>query len=224
MEWYFVFCFLALTGALYVMLTAYPAVASFWDFHSAPFYDYFNDILGKYSIYSNRFSFVVAYIWSFSGHFVWLLVQWWIFQEVFFKIEWISDFELMVNWINRVQNHRIVTRCTWQKKTMGCEEVIEEKEKSGWLGGTFAQPGFIFTGSGHILFRKPDDSPARKFQLFLVERKGRMKQITKGEEEVTFIIKANFRCVGGCGMILHPEAQAIISRRSRGHYIYWHWA
>ena len=82
---------------------------------------------------------------------------------------------------------------------MDCEEMIEEKEKSGWLGGTFAQPGFIFTSSGHILFRKPDDSPARKFQLFLVERKGRMKQITKGEEEVTFIIKANFRCVGGCG-------------------------
>ena len=77
---------------------------------------------------------------------------------------------------------------------MDCEEMIEEKEKSGWLGGQYAEPGFIFMEWGNILFRKPDDSPARKFQLFLVEREGKMKQITKGKEEVTEIIYANFRC------------------------------
>ena len=110
------------------------------------------------------------------------------FQEVYFKIEWISDLELMVIWTNRVQNQRIVSRCTWQKNTMECEELIEEKEENGWLGGfSYGAPGFIFMESGQILFRKPDDSPARKFQIFLVEREGELKQITKGEEEVATI-------------------------------------
>ena len=118
------------------------------------------------------------------------------FQEVYFVIEWISDLELMVIWTNRVQNQRIVSRCTWQKNTMECEELIEEKEENGWLGGfSYGAPGFIFMESGQILFRKPDNSPARKFQIFLVEREGALKQITKGKEEVTTIISTNFRWV-----------------------------
>ena len=111
-------------------------------------------------------------------------------------IEWISDLELMVIWTNRVQNQRIVSRCTWQKNTMECEELIEEKEENGWLGGfSYGAPGFIFMESGQILFRKPDNSPARKFQIFLVEREGALKQITKGEEEVATIISTNPRWV-----------------------------
>ena len=103
-------------------------------------------------------------------------------------IEWISDLELMVIWTNRVQNRRIVSRCTWQKNTMECEELIDEKEENGWLGGfSYGAPGFIFMESGQILFIKPDNSPARKFQIFLVKREGELKQITKGEEEVATI-------------------------------------
>ena len=116
-------------------------------------------------------------------------------------IEWISDLELMVIWTNRAQNQRIVNRCTWQKNTMECEELIEEKEENGWLGTSphtgfsYENSSFIFMESGQILFRKPDDSPARKFQIFLVEREGALKQITKGEEEGATIISTNSRWV-----------------------------
>ena len=107
--------------------------------------------------------------------------------------------ELMVIWTNRVQNWIIVSRCTWQKNTMECKELIDVKEESGWISDetffTYGRPGFIFMESGQILFRKPDDSPARKFQIFLVEREGALKQITKGKEEVTTIISTNFRWV-----------------------------
>ena len=104
--------------------------------------------------------------------------------------------ELMVVWINRVQNHRIVERCTWRNKTMDCKEMIVEKENSGWLGShavSYTNPNFLFLKSGHIFFRKPDNSPARKYQLFLVDREAKIKQLTKGVEEVTDVINFNSR-------------------------------
>ena len=79
---------------------------------------------------------------------------------------------------------------------MDCKEMIVEKENSGWLGShsvAYTNPNFLFLKSGHILFRKPDNSPARKYQMFLVDREAKIKQLTKGVEEVTDVINFNSR-------------------------------
>ena len=82
---------------------------------------------------------------------------------------------------------------------MECKELIDVKEESGWISDetffTYGRPGFMFMESGQILFRKPDNSPARKFQIFFVAREGALKQITKGADEVVGILSANTRGV-----------------------------
>ena len=81
---------------------------------------------------------------------------------------------------------------------MSCKVLIDEKEESGWVTldeyAEYDNPNITIAKSGQILFRKPDDSPARKFQIFLVGREGGTpKQITRGVEEVTNIISVNSR-------------------------------
>ena len=71
---------------------------------------------------------------------------------------------------------------------MVCKKVLEDKEPSGWIaGGTtgYGFPQYIFAETGYTLIKRPDDGPARRNHFFLVDNEGEMKQITKGEEEVT---------------------------------------
>ena len=72
---------------------------------------------------------------------------------------------------------------------MDCRKVLEDKEPSGWIvgatEGAYGYPQYIFTETGYMLIKKPDDGPARRNHFFLVDKEGKMRQITKGEEEVT---------------------------------------
>ena len=72
---------------------------------------------------------------------------------------------------------------------MDCRKVLEDKEPSGWIvgatEGAYGYPQYIFTETGYMLIKKPDDEPARRNHFFLVDKEGKMRQITKGEEEVT---------------------------------------
>ncbi|XP_078084387.1 dipeptidyl peptidase 4 isoform X2 [Mustelus asterias] len=104
-------------------------------------------------------------------------------------IKWVTDERIAVQWINRRQNHSIVTICDFSNMVWNCSKnpTFSERSDTGWIGVFQASEPF-FEADNISFYKVISDNDGYKHIHKVVGNPHKITAITTGKWEVTSIV------------------------------------
>ncbi|XP_062908401.1 dipeptidyl peptidase 4-like isoform X1 [Mobula hypostoma] len=104
------------------------------------------------------------------------------------SVTWVTEERICVQWINRRQNHSILTICDFNTDRWTCskDKQFQEKSTTGWIG-EFQPSDPTFAPDNITFYKILSDSNGYK-HIYEIRTQVTPKQLTKGNWEVTKIL------------------------------------